>query len=201
MVKNPRKNIQGIKMKEENEKKYLLMEDDASYMKPLFFDIFDSFSDLEKIAKKDGKLIHQGYLPLEQISEFDDLLHSGIENMIEKIDTKPAELRLRSIGEGFGKGYWVTIKSKGGQTRMEIEHQIDKKTFKKYWPKTEGKRVEKTRLTIPFMGQDLEIDIYRDRKLIVAEIEFDKIRKNEIIIPIGKDVTEDQRYKNRNLAK
>jgi adenylate cyclase len=112
-----------------------------------------------------------------------------------------AEVRLRKIG---GR-YFQTIKSGGGKVRTEVEIEITKEQFDVLWPATEGKRLEKIRYIIPHRGRKIELDVYRGKLagLLVAEVEFDSAEESERFSPpawFGKEVTEDKRYKNKNLA-
>ena len=47
----------------------------------------------------------------------------------------------------------------------------------------------------------VEFDVYTDRDLIVAEIEVPSLDMLASLPVLGKDVTEDKRYKNKNLAR
>lgn len=182
-------------MGQEIEKKYLLWENGIDYTDPSFLNVdqeepYHSTQDLRAIVIKEGQTIKQGYLELtlgKKIAE-ECSLH---------LDFNPTEARLR---DKSGK-YTFTIKGEGSLTRNEAEMKIDSELFKKYWSNTSGKRVEKIRLTKPYNGQTLEIDVYTDRDLIVAEIEFPDEISAKHFPALGKDVTEDKNYKNKNLAK
>jgi adenylate cyclase len=111
------------------------------------------------------------------------------------------EVRLRKKGER----YFQTVKSGFGLQRVEAEIEISKDQFEKLWPMTEGKRIEKVRFEIDHSGIKIELDIYSGilNGLIVAEVEFPSIEQAKSFIPpnwFGKEVTEDERYKNRNLV-
>jgi len=133
--------------------------------------------DLDKFPKKE---ISQGYLA---------------------ITPDGTEVRLREKGNK----YYQTIKTAGGKIRGETEIEITKEQFQSLWPMTEGKRVEKTRYEIPYQNSLIELDVYAGslKGLLTAEVEF-KTEKgsNEFTPPdwFGKEVTEDKRYKNQNLA-
>jgi CYTH domain-containing protein/8-oxo-dGTP pyrophosphatase MutT (NUDIX family) len=112
-----------------------------------------------------------------------------------------AEVRVRRRG---GRSF-ITVKSTGGLERVEEELEIDARTFASLWPLTEGRRVEKTRHLVPFGDATLEIDVYEGALdgLVVAEVEFGSRRDSAAFTPptwVGEDVTEDERYKARNLA-
>ncbi len=117
------------------------------------------------------------------------------------------EKRLRKKGNK----YFLTEKSGKGRTRTEEETEIDKEKFDSLWEGTEGQRVEKTRYEIPY-GEEteetegtIELDVFRGELAghLSAEIEFkDEKASDNFVIPkwFGKEVTEDERYKNQNLA-
>ena len=78
--------------------------------------------------------------------------------------------------------------------------------FERLWPLTEGRRIEKTRYEIPADdGLTIELDVYDGALagLVVAEIEFDSEQAADAFSGpdwLGREVTEDSRYKNQRLA-
>lgn len=111
------------------------------------------------------------------------------------------EVRLRKKGNKF----FQTIKSGGGKTRTESEIEITEDQFKTLWPTTEGKRVEKTRYEIPHQEGKIELDVYHGDLdgFISAEMEFESEEASNKFEPpkwLGKEVTEDKKYKNQSLA-
>ncbi len=88
-----------------------------------------------------------------------------------------------------GKLYLLTRKKGHGPQRLELEEEIDSSNFEHLWSKTEGRRIYKER----FAYKGFEVDRYIDRDLIIAEAEARTIS-------IGKEVTNDERYSNINLA-
>lgn len=114
------------------------------------------------------------------------------------------EVRVRAKGEEF----FLTKKSGKGFVREEEEHKISKEAFEILWSLTENARIEKTRYEI--VGGDgltWEIDEFQSRLtgLFTAEVEL----PDESIVPeippaiagvIKSDVTDDVKYKNKNLA-
>ena len=72
-------------------------------------------------------------------------------------------------------------------------------------PLTEGKRIEKIRYEIEYETSLIELDIYRGslEKLITAEVEFkteSESTKFQTPSWFGREITDDKRYKNKNLA-
>lgn len=100
----------------------------------------------------------------------------------------------------------LTVKAGGGRVRVEEEVPIDGRRFAALWPLTEGRRIRKDRYAIPLPGGLVaEVDVYREELagLVTAEVEFGSEAAAEAFEPpswIGRDVTEDPRYKNRALA-
>jgi len=111
------------------------------------------------------------------------------------------EIRVRKKG----KAYFLTLKSGSGMKRHEIETELAQEQFDALWPITEGKRVEKERIKIPEGNVLIELDIYHGdlEGLKTAEVEFRSQSEAEAFFPpswLGKEITWDDRYKNRNLA-
>ena len=82
------------------------------------------------------------------------------------------EIRIRRYGDEA----FLTIKSGGGEERLEEEIEIDDERFRSLWPLTEGRRVSKRRYRIPCEpGALIELDVYDGalEGLITAEVEFD----------------------------
>jgi len=146
--------------------------------------------EIEKKWKLASKKIRQGYIVEEKWEHFET--KSGIE-----IPKEASEVRLRQKGDRF----YLTFKGDGGLTRFENEEEISKDKFDSLWPLTEGKRVEKIRAEIKLGGKVLEVDVFTDRDLVLAEIEFDSEEAANNFPDIGEDVTADKKFKNKNLAK
>ena len=115
------------------------------------------------------------------------------------------EVRVRAKGEKF----FLTGKSGAGFVRQEQEYEISKEIFDILWALTGNARIEKTRYEIVADdGLKWEIDefqISRIERLFLAEVEL----PNESVVPeippaiaevIERDVTDEEAYKNKNLA-
>ncbi len=112
------------------------------------------------------------------------------------------ELRLRQKNDR----YFLTLKGGGGLVRVEREAEISADQFETFWPETEGRRVEKERFTgaLPD-GRVFELDIFQGNlaPLQLVEVEFSSEDEAHSFAPpawFGADVTEDKRYKNKNMA-
>jgi adenylate cyclase len=111
------------------------------------------------------------------------------------------EVRLRRKGDR----HLLTAKRGAGLSRDEAEVELDRETFKRLWPLTEGRRLHKTRHVIPHGDLKLEVDVYEGdlEGLVVAEVEFgseDEAHRFEPPKWIGEEVTGDERYLNETLA-
>ena len=177
-------------MRQEIEKKYLIREDGTEHATPALRSLYITVEGVRRDILANGKPIRQGYIDTEEGKQIARRL--GI-----SFDFEPTEVRVRSKGDD----YFFTLKGKGGLERNEAELQITNQQFEELWPLTEGKRVEKVRLTVPYQGHNAEIDVYTDRDLIVAEVEVPTLEDAQKLVPLGLDVTEDPKYKNKNLAR
>ena len=115
--------------------------------------------------------------------------------------TERGEVRLRRCGADC----YVTLKSGQGLKRGEEEVGLDEDQFSVLWPLTAGKRVEKIRYIIPLGALVIELDLFHDglEGSYLAENEFPWVSEAERFTPpdwLGKDVTQDESYKNKNLA-
>jgi CYTH domain-containing protein len=112
------------------------------------------------------------------------------------------EVRVRR----YGSRSFLTIKSGGGEVRLEEEIEIEDRRFRSLWPLTEGRRISKRRYLIPAApGVTVEFDVYdgRLKGLLIAEVEFDSEAAAAAFTPpgwLGRDVTHEPAYKNKQLA-
>ena len=111
------------------------------------------------------------------------------------------EVRLRRRAEEF----YLTQKSGGTLSREEWQTELSQRQFEALWPATNGRRVEKVRYEINHGDFKIELDVYGDKLvgLATAEVEFASENECERFTPpawIGREVTDDSRYKNKNLA-
>ena len=113
------------------------------------------------------------------------------------------EVRIRRAGAATT----LTVKSGSGLVRVEEELEIDGRRFDALWPLTEGRRVVKTRHLVPLPGGlTAEVDEYAGalQGLWTAEVEFDsEDAAGAFSGPdwLGREVTDDARYKNQRLAR
>lgn len=90
--------------------------------------------------------------------------------------------------------------------RVENEVEITKEEFLSDWPKTEGRRIEKTRHYLEHNSHTIELDVFSGKNVgnIMAEVEFATVKDAEAFAApswFGRDVTKDGRYSNSDIAK
>lgn len=132
-----------------------------------------------------------------------------IQNYIPNGETK---LRLRyqhhqdSDDQGCSSeiSHFLTAKSGQGLERQEVEIRIAKDIYNALLPKSKA-MLSKRRLIFLYRGHKIEIDMFEVslRGLIIAEVEFETVEAAQAFVPpawFGKEVTEDARYCNENLA-
>lgn len=176
-------------MSDEIEKKYLVKEGQIVYATPALLTLCESVEHLKWRALKEGASIRQGYL--EEWKELADMV--GFDYSFS-----PTEGRIRNKGPNYTFG----VKTDGDVERQEFESPISRDIFDLFWPKTEGRRVLKVRLELPYGNYTAEIDVYPGKsELIIAEVEVPSKEEAELLVALGKDVTGDKRYKNRTLAR
>lgn len=117
------------------------------------------------------------------------------------LDPNGTEVRIRSKGEK----YFLTVKSAGELQRTEVEFEVTREQFAALWSTTAGRRVEKTRYELKHDNHVIEVDAYEGQLagLVTAEIEFSSVAESQdFTVPswLGLEVTDDARYKNKNLA-
>ncbi|MEN3283839.1 MAG: adenylate cyclase [Solirubrobacteraceae bacterium] len=146
--------------------------------------------------------IERKFLVPETPAELDRHPSTAIEQGYLAIADDGTEVRVRRR-DGSAT---LTVKGAGARSRVEEELEIDEERFERLWPLTEGGRIEKTRYEIPTDdGLTIELDVYAGALagLVVAEIEFDSEDAADAFSApdwLGREVTDDARYKNQRLA-
>jgi CYTH domain-containing protein len=92
-----------------------------------------------------------------------------------------------------------------GLSRTEIEIALSRAQFDQLWPYTDGRRVDKTRYAVAVGPHMAELDIFSGdlKGLRLVEVEFTSVASSQrFVAPVwfGREVTADQRYKNKALA-
>lgn len=99
-----------------------------------------------------------------------------------------------------------TVKLGQGIAREEYEEPATEAMFTALWPLTAGRRVLKRRYRVPDGDLVWEIDDFRDRELVLAEVELLSADRDPVppawLAPwVVREVTEEGEYVNLNLAK
>ena len=127
--------------------------------------------------------VDQGYLPGDRILE-----------------------RIRRMRAPDSTRYYRTIKMGSGIERFELEEETTQLFFDTVWPLTRGKRVQKCRYYVPDASGTWEIDDFRDRALVLAELELERVDQ-VVELPkwldavLIREVTDEPSFSNFSLAK
>jgi CYTH domain-containing protein len=126
--------------------------------------------------------IAQGYLPGERLNE-----------------------RVRRVRRGGEVRYYRTIKTGSGLSRMELEEETTERIFRHLWRLTKGARIRKLRFRVAEGDLTWEIDRFRGRRLVLAEVELPSEDADapipEWLAPcVEREVTGEKEYVNINLA-
>jgi CHAD domain-containing protein/CYTH domain-containing protein len=132
--------------------------------------------------------IDQGYIPGDELHE---------------------RIRRVSIRHGGGRlevHYYRTVKLGEGVARTEIEEETTQAIFDVLWPLTRRRRLRKRRYEVDADGVTWEIDDFKHRDLVLAEIELEaedaEVAFPEWLAPvIQREVTKDPEFQNINLAR
>ena len=132
--------------------------------------------------------IDQGYIPGAR-------LHERIRRVTVRHRSQPPELR-----------YYRTVKLGDGVARTEIEEPTTEAIFEAMWPLTKGRRLRKRRYVVAVDGKTWEIDDFKNRDLVLAEIELESEDEPVTFPPwlapvVEREVTGEAAYQNINLAK
>ena len=116
-------------------------------------------------------------------------------------DQQGNEVRVRRRGESR----FLTVKSRGGLVRREVEVELSATQFAALWPLAAGRSLAKTRYRVDVPGAVVEVDVYSGNLegLITAEVEFATEEASRAFVPPGwlsDEITEDLRYRNESLA-
>lgn len=151
---------------------------------------------------ENGVLIDQGYI--KDIPTAAEVLNELGINLNE---FKPNTIRLRRFGPGYKiknispYRYILTLKDRKAEKKREVEFKLSKAQFDKYWPKTEGGRVQKKRLKKKMRGYEFEIDAFTDRILLIAECEVDDEKEMAGVPTLGMEVTNNKLWTNKTLSR
>ncbi|HEU0298624.1 MAG TPA: hypothetical protein VFR37_04200, partial [Longimicrobium sp.] len=102
--------------------------------------------------------------------------------------------------------YYRTVKLGTGITRTEVEEEADEAVFRRLWPLTAGRRIRKLRFRVREGALTWEIDRFRGRRLVLAEVELPSADADAPVpawlqAHVVRDVTGEDEYVNVNLAR
>jgi CYTH domain-containing protein len=149
-----------------------------------------------------GVEIERKFLVVQPPPDLDMYPSSRIDQGYLAITDEGVEVRIRNYG---GRSF-LTVKSGGGEVRLEEEIEIDERRFRSLWPLTDGRRICKRRYVIPAeAGARIELDLYDGALsgLVTAEVEFDsEAAAAAFTAPpwLGREITNEPGYKNQRLA-
>jgi CYTH domain-containing protein len=119
--------------------------------------------------------------------------------------------RVRKVSIRHGTGrveerFYRTVKLGEGVARTEIEEETTAQIFEAMWPLTKGHRLRKRRFRVDVDGRTWELDEFKNRDLVLAEIELEsedeKVTFPEWLQPaIQREVTTEAAFQNINLAR
>lgn len=174
----------------EIEKKFLLMDTKKDYTdRKIGLELYNE-------VLRHGKEIKQGYIANSPKNA--PLIAAMIWDFGMVINFRFDNVRLR---ETDGEYFYATIKGKGKIKQREEEVEISRANFKKYWSASIHRRVIKKRLVKKINNRLFEIDAFTDRFLLLAEKEVSSEALLFMVPKIGKDVSNNSKYSNKNLAK
>ncbi|HEY2600271.1 MAG TPA: CHAD domain-containing protein [Thermoleophilaceae bacterium] len=149
-----------------------------------------------------GIEVERKFLVAELPADLDSFARDEIQQGYVALDGE-TEVRVR---RRRGHSPVLTVKSGGGLSRTEEEIEIGDTRYEALWALTAGRRIEKTRYTVPAGdGLVFDLDVYNGflRGLVTAEVEFPSVEASAHFEPpswLGLEVTEDSSYKNQALA-
>ncbi len=116
------------------------------------------------------------------------------------------EGRVRRTADANGTiRFTHTVKRGVGLVRSETERAITEAEFEHHWPRTDGRRLTKTRYRVPAGALVWEIDAFDDLELVLAEVE---LPAPDAAAPLPewlashvvREVTDEPAYRNYEIA-
>lgn len=136
------------------------------------------------------------------VTNLPDLNNYAHKDIVQGYISFSPEIRIRKANDK----YYLTTKSEGTIKREEHESEIELTTYLTLLKIAKGRIIQKTRYFIPLPNSlTAELDIYYEdlNGLFTVEVEFPTLQDAQnFSIPnwFSKEITEDKRYKNKNLA-
>jgi len=173
------------------------------------------FRDLEAVAERIGETARVGVeIERKYLLRFlPDEARDGRRLDIDQgyIPGKQLHERIRRVSVRHGSGrielhFYRTVKLGEGVARTEIEEETTQAIFDVLWPLTKGRRLRKRRFEVTVDGVIWEIDEFKHRDLVMAEIELDT-EDDAVVYPdwlapaVQREVTKEPEFQNINLAR
>jgi CYTH domain-containing protein len=98
-----------------------------------------------------------------------------------------------------------TVKQGIGMVREESQRFISLEEFERHWPRTEGRRLRKSRYRVREGGFIWEVDVFEEPDLVLAEVELPAV-DTVVVIPdwlkphVVREVTGEPKYANSSIA-
>ena len=119
--------------------------------------------------------------------------------------------RIRRVSLRHGSGrveehFYRTVKLGEGVARTEIEEETTAAIFEAMWPLTKGHRLRKRRFRVEVGERTWELDEFKNRDLVLAEIELESEDEAVTFPPwlepaVQREVTTEAAFQNINLAR
>jgi CHAD domain-containing protein/CYTH domain-containing protein len=174
-----------------------------------FFRELDAVADRIGAAAREGMEIERKYL----LSCLPDEARDGRRLDIAQGYIPGAQLheRLRRVAIRHPSGrtevhFYRTVKLGEGVARTEIEEETTEAIFLAMWPLTRRHRLRKRRFAVEVDGRTWEIDEFKNRDLVLAEIELES-DDEDVTFPdwlgpaVQREVTDEPEFQNINLAR
>ena len=174
-----------------------------------FFRDLDAVADGIANAARAGMEIERKYLLRFLPDEARDGRRLDIDQGYVPGDELHERIRRVSVRHASGRTdvhFYRTVKLGEGVARTEIEEETTEAIFGVLWPLTRGRRLRKRRFEVEADGRTWEIDEFKNRDLVLAEIELDSedddVRFPEWLEPaVQREVTTEPEFQNINLAR
>ena len=173
-----------------------------------FFRDVDAVADRIAQSAREGQEIERKYLLRFVPEKARDSRWVDIAQGYLPGSTLQERIRRVSIDHGSGRKdlhFYRTVKLGEGVTRTEVEEETTEAIFLAMWPLTKRRRLRKRRFEVDVDGLTWEIDEFRNRDLVLAEVELDS-EDDEVTFPdwlapaVQREVTGEPEFLNVNLA-
>jgi len=152
-------------------------------------------------------LVNESEIPFDLVNmPYQDIVQGYMTSTENDLSFRVRNVLYRNKnGEPIGEEWFQTIKSKGTKVRDEYEIRLLREQFSKLWRLCDRTSVHKLRYDPPCEVGRMDLDCFKNdlRGLWLVEVEFDSLDECDSFMPpkwFGKEVTEDVRYSNLQLA-